>query len=183
MRLPLAASLERSRPHRTVTRVAVFLRKTKSRLDDVSEREKFRDMRRLDPEFELAADILRTSIASPWTEIGEPAAIVGARTTLNFFLHRRSIVRRGQHPGRKFATCKTAPNNSERHPPVEPWADVRRRGARHAGCRRSYLDLPPERTLSSGFTPGFGFQAAARAFPFSISSALIRCSAAASCDP
>lgn len=37
-------------------------------------------------EFALAADILRTTIAPTWDEIGKLAAIVGLRTTLNYFL-------------------------------------------------------------------------------------------------
>ena len=37
-------------------------------------------------EFELAADILRTTIAPSWEEIGKLAAIVVLRTVLNYFL-------------------------------------------------------------------------------------------------
>lgn len=37
-------------------------------------------------EFELAADILRTTIAPSWEEIGKLAAIVILRTVLNYFL-------------------------------------------------------------------------------------------------
>jgi uncharacterized membrane protein len=39
-------------------------------------------------EFELAADILRTAIAPTWNEIGQLAAIIVLRTTLNYFLQR-----------------------------------------------------------------------------------------------
>jgi uncharacterized membrane protein len=39
-------------------------------------------------EFELAADILRTTIAPNWNEIGQLAAIVVLRTALNFFLQK-----------------------------------------------------------------------------------------------
>ncbi len=39
-------------------------------------------------EFELAADILRTAVAPTWTEIGQLAAIVVLRTTLNYFLQK-----------------------------------------------------------------------------------------------
>jgi len=39
-------------------------------------------------EFELAADILRTTIAPTWNEIGQLAAIIVLRTVLNFFLQR-----------------------------------------------------------------------------------------------
>lgn len=37
-------------------------------------------------EFLVAADILRTSVAPTWTEIGQLAAIVVLRTLLNYFL-------------------------------------------------------------------------------------------------
>lgn len=37
-------------------------------------------------EFEIAADILRTTIAPGWNEIGKLAAIVVLRTVLNYFL-------------------------------------------------------------------------------------------------
>ena len=37
-------------------------------------------------EFALAADILRSTIAPTWDEIGKLAAIIGLRTILNFFL-------------------------------------------------------------------------------------------------
>lgn len=37
-------------------------------------------------EFEIAADILRTTIAPGWNEIGKLAAIVVLRTILNYFL-------------------------------------------------------------------------------------------------
>jgi uncharacterized membrane protein len=48
-------------------------------------------------EFELAADILRTTIAPTWNEIGKLAAIIVLRTLLNFFLEReiRMADRRG----------------------------------------------------------------------------------------
>lgn len=39
-------------------------------------------------EFELAADILGTAIAPTWEEIGQVAAIIALRTTLNYFLQR-----------------------------------------------------------------------------------------------
>lgn len=39
-------------------------------------------------EFELAADILRTTVTPTWNEIGQLAAIVVLRTTLNYFLQR-----------------------------------------------------------------------------------------------
>lgn len=39
-------------------------------------------------EFALAADILRTTVAPTWNEIGKLAAIIVLRTALNFFLQR-----------------------------------------------------------------------------------------------
>jgi uncharacterized membrane protein len=39
-------------------------------------------------EFELAADILRTAISPTWNEIGQLAAIVVLRTSLNYFLQK-----------------------------------------------------------------------------------------------
>ena len=39
-------------------------------------------------EFELAADILRTSVAPTWNDIGQLAAIAVLRTSLNYFLER-----------------------------------------------------------------------------------------------
>ncbi|MGH9480678.1 MAG: DUF1622 domain-containing protein [Terriglobales bacterium] len=39
-------------------------------------------------EFELAADIIDTAISPNWSDIGQLAAIVAIRTTLNFFLGR-----------------------------------------------------------------------------------------------
>jgi uncharacterized membrane protein len=39
-------------------------------------------------EFELAADILRTSVAPTWNDIGQLAAIAVLRTALNYFLER-----------------------------------------------------------------------------------------------
>ena len=39
-------------------------------------------------EFQVAADILRTAVAPTWNEIGQLAAIVILRTTLNYFLQK-----------------------------------------------------------------------------------------------
>ena len=50
-------------------------------------------------EFEVASDILRTTIAPTWNEIGQLAAIIVLRTVLNFFLQKeieRSDARRLQ---------------------------------------------------------------------------------------
>ena len=37
-------------------------------------------------EFELAADIIRTTIAPTWMDLGQLATIAGIRTVLNYFL-------------------------------------------------------------------------------------------------
>jgi uncharacterized membrane protein len=49
-------------------------------------------------EFELAADILRTAVTPTWNEIGQLAAIVVLRTSLNFFLQKEidSFARRAE---------------------------------------------------------------------------------------
>jgi len=39
-------------------------------------------------EFELAADLLRTTIAPTWDDIGQLASIAGIRTVLNYFLEK-----------------------------------------------------------------------------------------------
>ena len=39
-------------------------------------------------EFLLAADVVRTAVATTWEDIGKLAAIAVIRTGLNFFLHR-----------------------------------------------------------------------------------------------
>jgi uncharacterized membrane protein len=39
-------------------------------------------------EFQLAADILETSVAPKWAQIGQLAAIAAIRTALNYFLSR-----------------------------------------------------------------------------------------------
>jgi len=51
-------------------------------------------------EFLLGADILRTSVAPSWKEIGQLAAIVVIRTFLNYFLQREleSAARRSEVP-------------------------------------------------------------------------------------
>lgn len=47
-------------------------------------------------EFQLAADILETSIAPEWRDIGQLAAIATIRTALNFFLSREMREEREQ---------------------------------------------------------------------------------------
>jgi len=49
--------------------------------------------------FQLAADILETSVAPSWDDIGQIAAIAVIRTFLNFFLERDLVeVNEKQHP-------------------------------------------------------------------------------------
>lgn len=53
-------------------------------------------------EFELAADILRTTVSPTWNEIGQLAAIIIIRTVLNFFLQKdidKAELRRGSGSG------------------------------------------------------------------------------------
>lgn len=51
-------------------------------------------------EFETAADILRTAVAPTWNEIGQLAAIVVLRTTLNYFLQQEIDKAAARQPGR-----------------------------------------------------------------------------------
>lgn len=39
-------------------------------------------------EFELAADVVRTSVSPTWQDLGQLAAVAAIRTFLNFFLER-----------------------------------------------------------------------------------------------
>ncbi len=54
-------------------------------------------------EFQLAADILATTIAPSWAEIGKLAAIATIRTALNYFLERemRTMEEQGEQPPRR----------------------------------------------------------------------------------
>lgn len=54
-------------------------------------------------EFQLAADILATTIAPSWAEIGRLAAVAAIRTGLNYFLERemRSMEEQGESPPRR----------------------------------------------------------------------------------
>lgn len=77
----------------TLRSLVVFARHSSSqpptgRLHDVKEEIRLRLGRwlALALEFLVAADILRTSVAPTWTEIGQLAAIVVLRTLLNYFL-------------------------------------------------------------------------------------------------
>ena len=49
-------------------------------------------------EFQLAADILATSIAPDWADLGKLAVIATIRTALNFFLERETKERKAQMP-------------------------------------------------------------------------------------
>ena len=66
-------------------------------------------------EFELGADIIRTMIAPTWNDIGQLAAIIVIRTTLNFFLGRetRGAESNGGRPRGPKDSCDEA----------EDWSD------------------------------------------------------------
>ena len=52
--------------------------------------------------FQLAADVVNTSLAPTWNEIGRLAAIAAIRTFLSYFLDREvETTRRLQHPGER----------------------------------------------------------------------------------
>jgi|SRR5690554_1501743 len=55
-------------------------------------------------EFQLAADILGTTIAPTWAELGKLAAVAAIRTALNFFLEQemRSMEESGEAPPHKL---------------------------------------------------------------------------------
>lgn len=69
-----------------VTVVGLFFRRSPSNAEKEDVRLQFGLWLSLAIEFELAADILRTTIAPSWEEIGKLAAIVVLRTVLNYFL-------------------------------------------------------------------------------------------------
>jgi uncharacterized membrane protein len=47
-------------------------------------------------EFQLAADLLRTTVAPSFNEIGKLAAVAAIRTALNYFLQRETITERAE---------------------------------------------------------------------------------------
>lgn len=59
-------------------------------------------------EFQLAADLLRTSVAPSFEEIGKLAAVAAIRTILNFFLEREIRVERDEL-SRERANAKRRP--------------------------------------------------------------------------
>jgi uncharacterized membrane protein len=69
-----------------VTVAGLFFRHSPSTTEKEDVRLQFGLWLSLAIEFELAADILRTTIAPSWEEIGKLAAIVVLRTVLNYFL-------------------------------------------------------------------------------------------------
>ena len=83
-----------------VRALSTFLGRTNGRGGEVRDQIRFSLGRwlALGLEFELAADILRTSVAPTWNEIGQLAAIVVLRTSLNFFLQKEleSFARRAE---------------------------------------------------------------------------------------
>ena len=68
-------------------------------------------------EFELAADILRTTVAPSWEEIGKLASIVVLRTVLNYFLQTEIRRAAPQTPG-----SQGLPVTSRTQDPDEPRA-------------------------------------------------------------
>lgn len=71
-----------------VIKILVFLFSRRKKLNDAKEeiRLGLGMWLALSLEFSLAADILRSTIAPTWDEIGKLAAIIALRTILNFFL-------------------------------------------------------------------------------------------------
>ncbi|MGJ5633735.1 DUF1622 domain-containing protein [Nostoc sp. CALU 1950] len=71
-----------------VIKILVFLFSRRKKLNDAKEeiRLGLGMWLALSLEFALAADILRSTIAPTWDEIGKLAAIIALRTILNFFL-------------------------------------------------------------------------------------------------
>jgi uncharacterized membrane protein len=69
--------------------------------------------------FQLAADIVETTLAPSWTDIGKLAAIAAIRTALNFFLDRdmESLRERGRTAGHP-------PEPSDEHPPTHGFQGV-----------------------------------------------------------
>lgn len=66
--------------------------------------------------FQLAADLVETSIRTSWTAIGQLAAIAAIRTFLNYFLERDvSEVRERQHdPSRASGRSEEVPDDAGR---------------------------------------------------------------------
>lgn len=62
-------------------------------------------------EFALAADILRTTVAPSWNEIGQLAAIIFLRTALNYFL-QREIEQAESKAAERRAAIRASPNAS-----------------------------------------------------------------------
>ena len=69
-------------------------------------------------EFEIAADILRTTIAPGWNEIGKLAAIVVLRTVLNYFL--QTEMNRAALRDQKVAASPAAGGDGNAGIPIEP---------------------------------------------------------------
>ncbi len=61
------------------------------------------------PEFELAADILRTAITPTWRDIEQLVAIAALRTALNYFLERE--IRQESRPEQRQAEDTVRPRN------------------------------------------------------------------------
>jgi uncharacterized membrane protein len=72
-------------------------------------------------EFQLAADVIETSIAPDWTKLGRLAAIAAIRTALNYFLGRdmdddRRLLRQHGAEEQPFTPAATSPaDRARRH--------------------------------------------------------------------
>lgn len=89
-----------------VTAARLFLQRDASTAAKEEVRLRFGQWLSLAIEFELAADILRTTIAPSWDEIGKLAAIVVLRTVLNYFLQteiRRAALQKPDAAGLPIA--------------------------------------------------------------------------------
>jgi len=72
----------------TVRSILLFLRRSTADTTREAARLRLGQWLALGLEFELAADVLRTTITPTWNEIGQLAAIIVLRTALNYFLQK-----------------------------------------------------------------------------------------------
>jgi uncharacterized membrane protein len=66
--------------------------------------------------FQLAADLVHTTVAPTWDDIGRLAAIAVTRTFLNYFLERDMEDIRGRRTGNLSSLQSTPANSSTRAP-------------------------------------------------------------------
>ena len=68
--------------------------------------------------FQLAADIIETSVTTSWEALARLAAIAFVRTFLNYFLERDvDQVREERHESRSLSAARQVPRKSELAPP------------------------------------------------------------------